>query len=253
MGLVDRLRRIRWAEILDPPTLYSGTVTSVGLTMPSEFSVSGSPVTTTGTLAVTAASQSANRVYASPDGSAGAMSARALVAADIPSLAASKITSGTIDTARLGSGTANSKTYLRGDQTWADPSYSLHVCTTTVHNPGDGLTYYFGAVGFAAVTTADTRRVYIPRAGTIVAASVVSDTTAGTVGTNENISIYIRLNNTTSTLIATVGAATKYREFRNTSLSITVAAGDYIEIEVVCPTWATNPTSVGYNGHIIIA
>jgi hypothetical protein len=33
--------------------------------------------------------------------------------------AASAITSGTMDTARLGSGTANSSTYLRGDQTWA--------------------------------------------------------------------------------------------------------------------------------------
>jgi len=33
--------------------------------------------------------------------------------------AASAITSGTLDTARLGSGTANSSTYLRGDQTWA--------------------------------------------------------------------------------------------------------------------------------------
>lgn len=33
--------------------------------------------------------------------------------------AASEITSGTVDTARLGSGTANSSSYLRGDQTWA--------------------------------------------------------------------------------------------------------------------------------------
>lgn len=33
--------------------------------------------------------------------------------------AASAITSGTIDTARLGSGTANSSSFLRGDQTWA--------------------------------------------------------------------------------------------------------------------------------------
>lgn len=41
------------------------------------------------------------------------------VAAGDHAHAASAITSGTIDTARLGSGTANSSTYLRGDQTWA--------------------------------------------------------------------------------------------------------------------------------------
>ena len=42
-----------------------------------------------------------------------------LTAGQIPNLAASKITSSTVATARLGSGTANNSTYLRGDQTWA--------------------------------------------------------------------------------------------------------------------------------------
>jgi hypothetical protein len=32
--------------------------------------------------------------------------------------------------------------------------------------------------------------------------------------------------------------------FSNTALSISVAAGDYIEWRWVCPTWATNPISV---------
>lgn len=64
----------------------SGGVTSVALTVPSYLSVSGSPVTSSGTLAVTGTSTTANFVLAAPDGSAGALSPRALVAADLPSI-----------------------------------------------------------------------------------------------------------------------------------------------------------------------
>lgn len=67
------------------PVSGSGTVTSVGLSMPAEFSVSGSPVTTSGTLTVTKANESANQVYAGPtSGSPAAPSFRALVVADTP-------------------------------------------------------------------------------------------------------------------------------------------------------------------------
>lgn len=63
----------------------SGTVTSVGLTVPAEFSVSGSPVTGAGTLAITKANESANTVWSGPtSGAAAAPAFRALVAADIP-------------------------------------------------------------------------------------------------------------------------------------------------------------------------
>ncbi len=62
-----------------------GSVTSVGLTVPSWLTVAGSPVTTSGTLAVTAAgSQTANRFLGSPDGSAGAVSLRAITTNDLP-------------------------------------------------------------------------------------------------------------------------------------------------------------------------
>lgn len=64
----------------------SGSVTSVALSLPSIFTVSGSPVTTSGTLTATLASQTANTFFAAPNGTAGAPTFRAIVAADIPTL-----------------------------------------------------------------------------------------------------------------------------------------------------------------------
>lgn len=67
----------------------SGTVTSVGLSLPNIFSVSGSPVTDAGTLTGTLATQSANTIWAGPTtGSAATPSFRALVAGDIPDISA---------------------------------------------------------------------------------------------------------------------------------------------------------------------
>lgn len=69
-----------------PPGLATGTVTSVALTVPAHQSVSGSPVTSAGTLAITDNNQSANTVFAGPtSGSAAAPGFRALVQSDLPS------------------------------------------------------------------------------------------------------------------------------------------------------------------------
>jgi hypothetical protein len=64
----------------------SGTVTSVGLSLPtSVFDISGSPVTGSGTLTATFDTQAANTVFAGPTtGGAATPAFRALVAADIP-------------------------------------------------------------------------------------------------------------------------------------------------------------------------
>ena len=86
----------------------SGTVTSVGLSLPGIFSVTGSPVTTSGTLTGSLANQSANTIWAGPTtGGAAAPTFRSLVASDIPALSyETPIAAGT------------TSQYWRGDKSW---------------------------------------------------------------------------------------------------------------------------------------
>lgn len=68
-------------------TVAGGSVTSVGMTVPSFLTIAGSPITSAGTLAVDLATEGANLIFAGPaTGAAAKPTFRALVAADIPSL-----------------------------------------------------------------------------------------------------------------------------------------------------------------------
>jgi hypothetical protein len=91
-----------------------GTVTSVGLSTPGVvFNVSGSPVTSSGTLALTLINQTGNTVFASPsDGSLGAPLFRSLVAADIPSISLTSGVSGVLPIANGGTGQASANAAL---------------------------------------------------------------------------------------------------------------------------------------------
>ena len=83
--LERRLDALQAAETAAGGGGGAGTVTSVALSMPALFSVSGSPVTTTGTLTATLATQTANYLWAGPtSGGAAAPTFRAMVTADIP-------------------------------------------------------------------------------------------------------------------------------------------------------------------------
>ena len=73
--------------------LGAGSVTSVGLSLPSIFTITNSPVTTSGSLSADLANQTANQVFAGPSaGSPAAPAFRSLVAADIPDLSATYLT-----------------------------------------------------------------------------------------------------------------------------------------------------------------
>jgi len=128
-------------------------------------------------------------------------------------------------------------------------TYAIPVQALT-SSPADGATIYFGNLPKAPTTTANISKIYIRQAGTIKRAEIYCY--SGTAGTAEAWVMNIRKNNTTDTQIASVAAATSERVFSNTGLSISVAAGDYIEIKCVNPTWATNPLTTIFGGYIYI-
>jgi hypothetical protein len=71
----------------DIPALAYGSVSSVGLALPSIMTVSGSPVTSSGTLTGTLTTQAVNAIFAGPSsGAAAAPTFRSLTTADIPAL-----------------------------------------------------------------------------------------------------------------------------------------------------------------------
>ena len=147
-----------------------GTVTSVGLSLPALFTVTGSPVTTSGTLTATLAAQSANLVWAGPTtGTAAAPAFRSLVADDIPTIPSGKVSGlGTLATqsgtfSGTSSGTNTGDQDLSGLMVRASNLSDLGNAATARGNLGAAAS---GAIAGSGLTMATNRLVGRSAAGT---------------------------------------------------------------------------------------
>lgn len=131
----------------------------------------------------------------------------------------------------------------------ANKNLVINVRTQTNSNLGDAATYFLVTGVQAANRTSESvfTRCYIPTSGTITTvyggAKVL-----GTLGSGENSTLAIRLNDTTDTTItSTLALTSASNSFSNTGLSISVNAGDFIDFKLTTATWATNPTLVTFS------
>lgn len=158
-----------WVECAPAAAASGGTVTSVAVTVPAELSVAGSPITSTGTFAITWATETANKIFAGPvSGGAAVPTFRDSVLNDLPSIASQKLVgrytagAGKMEELIIGAGL-----YLVSDTLYASAS------------GGGGESLWTEEIGFLHPITT-TNRVVIG-AGTIddSAALEVSSTTGG--------------------------------------------------------------------------
>lgn len=126
----------------------------------------------------------------------------------------------------------------------SQPNYFALKAMTGPLNPSDAATLYFGQTPtFGGIATAGLNREVMQRRGRIVGATL-SVLVAGTLGTTEDATVAIRVNNTTD---YTVTAAAKFNaagQYYTVALDVVLNPTDYFEWKVVTPTWATNPTTV---------
>jgi len=123
--------------------------------------------------------------------------------------------------------------------------------TSTAFN--DSTSYFWGCLmGSTAGTTNDIARLYAPCKCKIIKA-VLFNLAFTTAGSSEDVSQYIRVNDTTDYLVETKGFdASKRTIWENYNMNIDLDRGDYIELKMVTPAWATNPAG-NYGSALIFA
>jgi hypothetical protein len=126
---------------------------------------------------------------ASGDFSADVITANGFVGsgASLSGINASNISSGTVATARLGSGTANASTFLRGDQTYAVPAASIAISNDTSTNASFYPTMTTATSGNVSTqTVSSTRLNFNPSSGLLTTYGGFKAASTGPFFMNDN-------------------------------------------------------------------
>jgi len=189
------------------PSGATGAVENVNF--PSQFT----KTTTSGVISASWSSQSANLFLASPSGATGVPDFRIISSADIPSLPASKITSGVFSIARLASGTPDGTKFIRDDG---------FLASFIVEFP----------VVFAAPTVGTyTLLLSTIKAKTLNAIRVKTD--SGTATFN------LKINSTNITGVSSITATTSKTAYNATAANVMVVDDD-LKIEITSVSSAIN-------------
>jgi hypothetical protein len=251
-------------------------VTSVAQTVPSGFTITGSPITGTGTLAIAYDVTAASRSFlASPTTATGAMSVRAIVMGDLPTITTATYAltagtattyTGTVATATFAvtAGTATYATNLTGiaatatfavtagtattvTGTAATATYAVTAGTATyVTWVASGASRSFLATNTTATGTVSLRVIALADLPTITTAtyaltSGTATTYTGTVGT----ATYALTAGTATTYTGTVATAT-FAVTAGTATTFTgVSATATFAVTAGTATYATNLSSTG--------
>jgi hypothetical protein len=150
----------------------------------------------TGIFTVAAPNSNTNRTVNLPDAGGDVVLADATQTLTNKSISGAQINSGTVVVARLGSGTANSGSYLRGDQTWQPLPFTFSDSANGYQQLPGGFIMQWGFVS----TMDASFEVTFPLAFTEVYSAVVTQQGIGDTGGFANSDNISALNTSTMTV-----------------------------------------------------
>lgn len=240
----------------------SGTVTSVDLSMPVEFTVSGNPITTAGTISVVKANESANKVWAGPTtGSAAQPAFRSLVTADLPAgvgsvtsvamtvptgftISGSPITSS--GTLALGLSTETANTVWAGPTSGgaANPTFRALVAADMPTNAQKrSVGCNFDGAGFVLVAGKVIYLSNIPYGGTITGVTMLADVSGSATVDIWKVAYASAPPTVANTIVAsaipTLSSAQKSQDNTLTGWTVAVSAGDTMAFKLVTSSTIT--------------